>query len=79
MKNKVKYLSFILFSVLSFGMFLGGASATSATPVSKTINVGNMFLSYNEKYDGYKWKSTTDNTCGNLGVVSAGIFTAKKE
>ena len=78
MKNKVKYISFILFSVLSFGVFLGGASATSVTPVSKTINVGNMFLSYNEKYDGYKWKSTTDNTCGNLGVVSAGIFTAKK-
>lgn len=78
MKNRVKYISFILFSVLSFGVFLGGASATSVTPVSKTINVGNMFLSYNEKYDGYKWKSTTDNTCGDLGVVSAGIFTAKK-
>ena len=78
MKNRVKYISFILFSVLSFGVFLEGASANSVTPVSKTINVGNMFLSYNEKYDGYKWKSTTDNTCGNLGVVSAGIFTAKK-
>ena len=78
MKNRVKYICFILFSVLSFGVFLEGASANSVTPVSKTINVGNMFLSYNEKYDGYKWKSTTDNTCGNLGVVSAGIFTAKK-
>lgn len=27
MKNRVKYISFILFSVLSFGMFLGGAKA----------------------------------------------------
>lgn len=37
MKNKVKYLSFILFSVLSFGVFLGGARADS---YDRVINVG---------------------------------------
>lgn len=40
MKNKVKYLSFILFSVLSFGMFLGGASAATEFTETQTLEKG---------------------------------------
>lgn len=43
MKNKVKYLSFILFSVLSFGMFLGGARAATEFIETQTLEKGASF------------------------------------
>ena len=80
MKNRVKYISFILFSVLSFGMFLGGVSAdpVSPTSVSKTIKVGDTFSISNEKYPGHAWTGAFDNTCGNLGTVTTKDFRAEK-
>lgn len=83
MKNRVKYISFILFSVLSFGVFLEGASAdpvppTSPTSVDKTIKVGDTFSISNEKYPGHAWTGAFDNTCGNLGTVTTKDFRAEK-
>ena len=40
MKNRVKYISFILFSVLSFGMFLGGVSAATEFTETQTLEKG---------------------------------------
>lgn len=40
MKNRVKYISFILFSVLSFGMFLGGAKAEVLFTETQTLEKG---------------------------------------
>ena len=40
MKNRVKYIYFILFSVLSFGMFLGGASAATEFTETQTLEKG---------------------------------------
>ena len=40
MKNRIKYLSFILFSVLSFGMFLGGARAATEFTETQTLEKG---------------------------------------
>lgn len=40
MKNRVKYICFILFSVLSFGMFLGGASAATEFTETQTLEKG---------------------------------------
>ena len=40
MKNRVKYISFILFSVISFGMFLGGVSAATEFTETQTLEKG---------------------------------------
>ena len=40
MKNRIKYLSFILFSVLSFGMFLGGARVATEFTETQTLEKG---------------------------------------
>ena len=81
MKNRVKYISFILFSVLFFGMFLGGARAlTSETPVSETVNIGGMVILYQTgSYKSSSWDGIDgNNTCSNLGHISGGVFYAEK-
>ena len=80
MKNRVKYICFILFSVLSFGMFLGGASANSATPVSETVNIGGMVILYQTgSYKSGSWAGIDrNNTCSNVGHISGGVFYAEK-
>ena len=40
MKKRIKYLSFILLSVLSFGVFLGGASAATEFTETQTLEKG---------------------------------------
>lgn len=81
MKNRVKYVSFILFSVLSFGMFLGEARAlTPVTPVSETVNIGGMVILYQTgSYKRSSWDEIDgNNTCSNLGHISGGVFYAEK-
>ena len=69
MKNRVKYISFILFSVLSFGMFLGGAKAEVLFTESVTKEKGE---SWDE--DIASWiKCTSTNT----NVVTATEGNAK--
>ena len=80
MKNKVKYLSFILFSVLSFGMFLGGAKALSyGTPDSATIKVGESVYLYDD--DNPSLPSAhriVEEDCGKIGLLKGGLFSAQK-
>lgn len=80
MKNKVKYLSFILFSVLSFGMFLGGARALSyGTPDSATIKVGESVYLYDD--DNPSLPSVhyiVEEDCGKIGLLKGGLFSAQK-
>ena len=81
MKNRVKYISFILFSVLFFGMFLGGARAlTSVAPVSETVNIGGMVILYQTgSYKSSSWDGIDgNNTCSNVGHISGGVFYAEK-
>lgn len=80
MKNKVKYLSFILFSALSFGMFLGGARALSyGTPDSATIKVGESVYLYDD--DNPSLPSAhriVKEDCGKIGLLKGGLFSAQK-
>lgn len=80
MKNKVKYISFILFSVLSFGMFLGGARAlSSGTPDSATIKVGESVYLYDD--DNPSLPSAhriVKEDCGKIGLLKGGLFSAQK-
>lgn len=80
MKNRVKYISFILFSVLSFGMFLGGARALSyGTPDSATIKVGESVYLYDD--DNPSLPSAhriVKEDCGKIGLLKGGLFSAQK-
>lgn len=80
MKNKVKYISFILFSVLSFGVFLGGARALSyGTPDSATIKVGESVYLYDD--DNPSLPSVhyiVEEDCGKIGLLKGGLFSAQK-
>lgn len=60
MKNKVKYLSFILFSVLSFGMFLGGAKANE---FSSGVTI--------QKGKSHRFKTALVCNSNNTGIVTA--------
>ena len=60
MKKRIKYLSFILFSVLSFGMFLGGAKANE---FSSGVTI--------QKGESHRFKTTLVCTSNNTGIVTA--------
>ena len=46
MKNRVKYISFILFSVLSFGMFLATSLAMQPSAGLDNANSSDLHLQY---------------------------------